>query len=366
MSSTNLWRFITILVLVFGTAHTNAATIYLRWSGESGNTIQVPSLGEADVEIWIDLVDGDTLSGVFFSNTGTNGLRQVDTVANLTGWSDDSVHDLLGGASQVVAFASTTTNGMLTTAGSYLLGTQTIRLETCVADQPLPVTFDHDSLWVLDADAGRPTWDPRYNTSDSGYIAYGDYGNPGWTGGGMNPGQPTPNPLYIECDVTTQGLQAPTTTSNGLRVSGVCNAPPIDINALGDEVCGCIDLVFLVDVTASVSDTLACIKDTNGLATVIDLAQVRAGADMDTQALRVGLLTFDGDGVSDFVTVLHPLTTDIATVEDTISDLAEGSGGNGPEASDEASERCLMRQIARMALSDSIRLSAMNASNTRS
>jgi len=176
-----------------------AATIYLRWSGEAGDTIELSPGGVAEVELWMDLIDGESLSGLFYTNTSTNALRQIDTEILLNGWSDGSLDGLLGNGTQQIVFTSDSSGVNLTDAGAYLIGKQTIRLETCVPNAPIALTIDHGSLHVYNATASQPTWDARYNTSYAGYIAYGDYGNPGWGTKTAQGHQPTSNPLYAQC-----------------------------------------------------------------------------------------------------------------------------------------------------------------------
>lgn len=106
--------------------------------------------------------------------------------------------------------------------------------------------------------------------------------------------------------------------------------PPLETN---QQDCGCIDLVFIVDITASMSQALANITAV-ALPSAIDKAQVLSGGD-----LRVGLITFDGIvGAQhhDWVNVVFPLTSDTTAARAAIAALQLGGGGEAPEASDEA------------------------------
>jgi hypothetical protein len=49
---------------------------------------------------------------------------------------------------------------------------------------------------VFPYDVGGTRWDRTDANVKSGYIAYGNWGNPGW--GGTAKGQPTPNGLMLE------------------------------------------------------------------------------------------------------------------------------------------------------------------------
>jgi hypothetical protein len=103
-----------------------------------------------------------------------------------------------------------------------------------------------------------------------------------------------------------------------------------------DEVCGCIDLVFLVDITDSMRHAFGNITNI-ALPAVIDKAVVKSGGD-----LRVGLITFDGAGLPynghDWVNVVFPFTPDVAAARAGVIGLQLGPGGgaHAPEASDEA------------------------------
>ena len=61
------------------------------------------------------------------------------------------------------------------------------------------ITFDvaANAVGVLNGAGQRLHWDARYAISYSGYIAYGDFGNPGWGTKTAMGHQPTPNPLIM-------------------------------------------------------------------------------------------------------------------------------------------------------------------------
>jgi hypothetical protein len=65
-----------------------------------------------------------------------------------------------------------------------------------------------------DGNSQRLTWDSRYNTTYSGYIAYGHFGNPGWGTSPEKGHQPTPDPL-----LTRPGIPEPATA--GLVLCGI-------------------------------------------------------------------------------------------------------------------------------------------------
>jgi MYXO-CTERM domain-containing protein len=105
--------------------------------------------------------------------------------------------------------------------------------------------------------------------------------------------------------------------------------------AFADAPCGCTDIVFVVDTTASMSNALTVLADSNGLRAVIDMAEEMSGGD-----LRVGLITFDGaqSTGADYLRVHSSLTDSVHHVRDLMA-LLEGyteHGGHSREASDEA------------------------------
>jgi hypothetical protein len=90
--------------------------------------------------------------------------------------------------------------------------------------------------------------------------------------------------------------------------------------------CGPMDIAFAIDVTGSMGGALDSVK--SELPQIITQAESASGGD-----LRLGLLTFEDD-----VNVLHELTSDISSVENSINGLTLGGGGNEPEASDIAKD----------------------------
>jgi len=105
--------------------------------------------------------------------------------------------------------------------------------------------------------------------------------------------------------------------------------------ASADSNCGCMDLAFVVDTTASMDSALCALASTNGLRLVIDAALDASGGD-----LRLGLIVFDGasGGGADYVRVLSSFTPDIESVRARLANLRNeiDNGGGWAEASDEA------------------------------
>jgi len=96
-----------------------------------------------------------------------------------------------------------------------------------------------------------------------------------------------------------------------------------------------MDMVFVVDTTASMDSALQAMASTNGLRLIVDTALDASGGD-----LRLGLIIFDGaaGGGEDYVRVLASLTPDIESVKTLLAGLLEeiDNGGAWAEASDEA------------------------------
>ncbi|MCP4591416.1 MAG: hypothetical protein GY842_11775 [bacterium] len=137
-------------VLILGAAAVplDAATLRMEWASTNGATLDLYSTGEAEVEVWVDLLSGETLSTVIFSNSPDDYSRQIDTTASASNWADGSVDGLLGGSVQQVALAaSASTNGILDGPGTHLMGTQTIRLDGAVALGRVPGSGVRVSIW---------------------------------------------------------------------------------------------------------------------------------------------------------------------------------------------------------------------------
>jgi len=103
--------------------------------------------------------------------------------------------------------------------------------------------------------------------------------------------------------------------------------------------CGCMDVVFVVDVTNSMEGAIASMR--TELPSVIDNVAIPAsGGD-----LRLGLITFNDPGVMappDSIRVWSALTSDVNSVLEELDDLAFTDGAGRPEISDEALREMLL------------------------
>jgi len=173
-----------------------AATLRMNWVGAGGNTIEMSPGDTADIQIWVDLIADESLSTVSFANETAPGVEQIATAVSPPGWGDGSVHHVLGAIGQQVAFSAALPSDSLYGQGSYLIGTQTVRLNAGSHDDMISIAVDHDapSLLVVNETGQFFVWDATQHTTNPGFIAYGDWGNPGW---GTPPVGQDPNPLYI-------------------------------------------------------------------------------------------------------------------------------------------------------------------------
>jgi hypothetical protein len=181
--------------LMAGTA--NAATLWMQFEGGLDEVTLAPS-DSINVEVWVDLLAGETLSTVFYPNwpdtpyetdfvVPVSGLEQTGLSTSIAGWSTAGQGGLLGngivGAPQQFAAAADDPNvGSLTGPGSFLVGIQTIHQNDITNDLSpeydfYPIMFGGDPgtpvAQVLDQGGAAFTFDPRYASYSPGYYTYG-------------------------------------------------------------------------------------------------------------------------------------------------------------------------------------------------
>ena len=157
-------------------------------------------------------------------------------------------------------------------------------------------------------------------------------------------GEDTQFPIVMAAGVIFSGERVRRRRQKGCLRSlhGLCRVAALAAVFLGlsravsaDTECGCMDLVFVVDTTASMDLALRELAGSNGLCQVVDTALDASAGD-----LRLGLITFDGSswGGNDYVRVLSPLTTEVSVVRTLLAGLVNeiDNGGGWAEASDEA------------------------------
>lgn len=131
-----------------------AAELKMNWQGHASDGVLVEELSvgqQATIEYRLVLVDGDRLSGLFFSNETVADLAQAATAASPANWQDGSTAgDSLGGGGQQVAFAAANPlNDALMGPGEFLIGTQTVELTGGAVGQEFEVTFSTAQLGVI-------------------------------------------------------------------------------------------------------------------------------------------------------------------------------------------------------------------------
>ena len=194
---------VVVVGLLAGTA--NAATLWMQFEG-GGNVATLAPSQSINVEVWIDLVAGDTLAGATYTNWpydgaaggfmdepvdyqgGVEGLVQTGLIPGPEGWATSNLNDILGiGLTQQVAFAASSAPFAISGPGSYLLGYQTIHQNDVTNAGSVmfnglgeydfyPIMFGGDpqspQSFVKTGTGSDFTFDPRYAYS-AGYYTWG-------------------------------------------------------------------------------------------------------------------------------------------------------------------------------------------------
>ena len=198
---------LTVLVAGILATTANAATLRMNWAGSVDPLIELAVSDEAVIEVWMDLLASESLSTLIFANgvvaDAPAAISQIGTtVTDVGAWTDGSINGVFGAGQQVVWGAdSPVPTNSLHGPGAFLIGTQLIHLDAGDPSNMIEITFPlpGDPAFIIkDEDASDINkWDARYNTGYCGYIAFGDWGNPGWGSKTAKGHQPTPNPLLI-------------------------------------------------------------------------------------------------------------------------------------------------------------------------
>ncbi|MCP4590740.1 MAG: hypothetical protein GY842_08345 [bacterium] len=145
-------RHVLLSLLVFGTVMTSAHGALWRteWADAPGNTIDLAPSDTADLEVWIDLLAGESLSAVIYDNTATDQVEQIGTQVGpwddggtpiAASWSDGSVNDILSAPAQQVAWAADGLSDVLYGPGSFLIGRQSLKLLTGLPGETIDITY---------------------------------------------------------------------------------------------------------------------------------------------------------------------------------------------------------------------------------
>lgn len=216
-----------VVGLMAGTA--NAATLWMQFEG-GGNVATLAPSESINVEIWVDLLAGDALSTVYYTNwpydgaenpgamdepnpypNGVEGLVQTGLTAVAAGWNSQPVNGVLGAVGgdglQQVAFG--TTSNFLG-GGSFLIGIQTIHqneitnaLSTdfngSLEYDFYPIMFGGDPgtpvSALLNSTGGSFTFAPNYAGGYANYYTWGQ----GSAAANSVYGGTVDNPLMVYC-----------------------------------------------------------------------------------------------------------------------------------------------------------------------
>jgi len=191
-----------LLSLVIGmmAASANAATLRMNFAG-GGDVITVAPTDEFTVEVWIDMVAGETLAGAFYPNGFAAGLVQVGLASPPTNWARAGYDSVLGDGNQQASFGALNPSmDSLVGPGSVLIGLQYIHQNDLTGDYEI-VFGDPLGGFVglLDQSAVSFIW-YGYGGSFAGYYEYGKGSPyvPASGRGGAIPGQAA-DPLIVHC-----------------------------------------------------------------------------------------------------------------------------------------------------------------------
>ncbi|MCB9867575.1 MAG: hypothetical protein H6816_13200 [Phycisphaerales bacterium] len=203
------------VVLLTFSLGTSAATVRMNWVDASSNSLDLLAGLPAEMDIWVDLIAGEELSGINFSNVSVEGIVRTALTVHPNGWARAPVDGFPIGVDEQVSFSALSSLYNLAGPGSFKIGTQTVRLEKFQPSEILPIAFAHP-VWVLDGQGTPYTWNALRHTTDPEFVAYGDYGNEGWESSPPGKGQPTANPLYAHSIHSPDQLSV----SAGIRSAG--------------------------------------------------------------------------------------------------------------------------------------------------
>jgi hypothetical protein len=177
----------------------NAALIGARWAGNPDQK----NFGNGTVEIWMNLTAGDVISGFAFefATTDAPNLTIGNYQSGLGGqWAAGGIPGTLalGSGTQ---FNVSTPNAAdnLDVAGPVVMGTFDVTITGPFDGTTKEIYLGAHLVpfGVFDQNAAGLTWDARYASTAAGYVAYMDWGNPGWGTKTSMGHQPTANPLLI-------------------------------------------------------------------------------------------------------------------------------------------------------------------------
>jgi len=210
---------ISMLAVALMATAADATLIGLRWKdAPAQQSLDVATGAPAVVQVYITTMAGDLkLQGIggrlqawdnAAANTATTSIvNETAVAAPLPGWVVSAppvttLGPLNAALTQFGTFQPIDGAGVGNVAGTYILAEITLT-HTEVATKNIYLTLDRNTVSLFSDGGNQPysdlttqgKWDRTKANVNSGYIAYGNWGNPGW--GGAAKGQQTPNGLIL-------------------------------------------------------------------------------------------------------------------------------------------------------------------------
>ena len=172
---------IVLIALVSGIgAGADAATLRMNFAG-GGTEVTLGPIEAVEIEVWLDLAAGESVVGVLADDEPAPGLTQIGVSTRLPGWTDLSANGALG------VSVGNLDNQSPIGAGSHLVATQTVQLDSDAVDGDIEIVFLREGNY--------PTITSEDGSSLS--VSFGD-GSPG-----TGPQQEGRTPLIVHA--TTDG-----------------------------------------------------------------------------------------------------------------------------------------------------------------
>ena len=147
-------KFFTVVIALFVCGLTNASELKIAWNGlqDDVRTAELKVGDQAVIDVWMTINEGDEISGVGFSNETVTTVSQVSTTpGSVIAWGDVSLSNhTLGNGTQFVSFYGTG-GSYISSPGTYLLGSQTVELDSGTVGDQLEVAIDISTLTVVDS-----------------------------------------------------------------------------------------------------------------------------------------------------------------------------------------------------------------------
>jgi len=186
------------LALVLFATSAPAATVGIQWVDHPLTpTLNALPGSTVTAQVSLDLLTGESSAGFisWFTNT-TPQLTIGQQVSLAPGWLADQYPGPLIPA-QLVYYAPNI-GTILHGPFNNLIGEFEVNVASTPGDLlPLALAAQATPVGLINEAGHSYVWDARYHTTFPGYVAYGNFGNPGWGTNPLQGHQPTPNPLYV-------------------------------------------------------------------------------------------------------------------------------------------------------------------------